>query len=357
MIHREMTRSINVGKVKIGGSNTIIIQSMCNTLTKDTDATIKQIIELQNAGCEIVRIAVLDEQDAYAIKQIKQHINIPLVADIHFDYKLALLAIENGIDKIRINPGNIGTIDRVKAVVDACKEKKIPIRIGVNSGSLENDILDIYTYPCAKAMIASAKKHVALLESLEFHDICISLKSSNTLMAIEAYELAAQEFSYPLHLGITEAGTKFAGTIKSAVGLSPLIYQGIGSTLRISLSTNPVEEIKVAQEILKNFNLANNVPTIVSCPTCGRLQYNMFEVVDAIEEYLKDIKSNIHVAIMGCVVNGPGEAKQATLGIAGGNGKAILFKKGIVIKTIAEKDMIVELKAAIDEYLIEESNV
>ena len=354
MNKRIKTRAIMVGNVQIGGNDKIIIQSMCNTKTKDIEATIKQINDLANLGCEIVRVAVLDMEDAKAIKEIKKAISIPLVADIHFDYRLALEAIASGIDKIRINPGNIGSIDKVEAVVKACLEKKIPIRIGVNAGSLEADILEKYSYPCAKAMIESAKRHIEILEDLNFYDICISLKASDILLAMEAYELAAQEFAYPLHLGITEAGTKEAGTIKSVAGLAPLIHQGIGSTIRISLSTDPLAEIGVAKELLKNYRLANNIPTIISCPTCGRLQYDMFEIVNEIEAYLKDKKSNIHVAIMGCGVNGPGEAKAADLGIAGGKDAGVLFKKGEIIKKVNQEDMVSELKKEIASFINEE---
>lgn len=355
MITREKTRPIFVGDIQIGGNDKIIIQSMTNTKTKDIQASIKQIKQLSEAGCQIVRLAVLDMEDAKAIKEIKKAVDIPLVADIHFNYLLALEAINSGIDKIRINPGNIGSTDKIKAVVDACKAKNIPIRIGINAGSLEKDILDVYQYPCAQAMIASARKHIKILEDLDFYDIALSLKASDILLCIEAYELAAQEFIYPLHLGITEAGSKFSGTIKSVAGLAPLIKEGIGSTIRISLSTNPVEEIPVCQELLKSFHLAFNIPTLVSCPTCGRLQYEMFGIIEEIEKYLQDKKSNIHIAIMGCPVNGPGEAKMADIGLAGGKDGGILFKKGEIIKTIHQDEMIEELKKEIDLFILEEN--
>lgn len=351
MYTRTKTKAIKVGNIQIGANNNVVIQSMTNTKTKDINATIKQINELEKTGCQIVRLAILDEEDAHAIKKIKQCINIPIVADIHFNYNLALIAIENGIDKIRINPGNIGNIENVKKVVDKCKANKIPIRIGINAGSLEKDVLEKYQYPCAKAMIESAKKNIKLLEELEFYDICLSLKASEIELCMEAYELAAKEFSYPLHLGITEAGSELAGTIKSVAGLSPLLKQGIGSTIRISLSTNPIKEIKVCQELLKNYHLAHNIPTIISCPTCGRLQYHLFDIVNEIENYLSDKKTNIKVAIMGCAVNGPGEAKQADIGIAGGNKSAVLFKKGKIIRSIAEKEIISELKKEIDIFI------
>lgn len=351
MFTRENTRPIYVGGIQIGGNDKIIIQSMTNTKTKDIEASIMQINQLSEAGCQIVRLAVLDMEDAKAIKEIKNAVNVPLVADIHFNYLLALQAIESGIDKIRINPGNIGSIDKIKAVVDACKAKNIPIRIGVNAGSLEKEILDEYQYPCAQAMVASAKKHIQILEDLDFYDIALSLKASDILLTMQAYELAAKEFNYPLHLGVTEAGSKFSGTIKSVAGLAPLIKEGIGSTIRISLSTDPVEEIPVCKELLKSFHLAFNIPTLVSCPTCGRLQYEMFKVSEEIERYLQDKKSNIHVAIMGCPVNGPGEAKMADIGLAGGKDGGILFKKGEIIKTIHQDEMIDELKKEIDLFI------
>ncbi|MDR3214666.1 MAG: flavodoxin-dependent (E)-4-hydroxy-3-methylbut-2-enyl-diphosphate synthase [Bacilli bacterium] len=351
MIHRCDTKKIRVGNIIIGGSDSIIIQSMCNTKTKDTKATIKQINDLEKAGAQIVRLALLDQADAKALKIIKKHTNIPLVADIHFDYKLALIAIENDIDKIRINPGNIGSQERIKKVVKACQSKNIPIRIGINAGSLEKEILEEYGYPCAQAMIASAKKHIKILEDLNFYDICLSLKASEISLCMEAYELAAQEFNYPLHLGITEAGNEFSGTIKSVAGLAPLIKAGIGSTIRISLSDDPLKEIRVCKELLKNYHLAFNIPTLISCPTCGRLQYDMFKVVNIIDQYLENKQSNIKVAIMGCVVNGPGEAKQADIGIAGGKEQAILFKKGQIIKTIQEAEIIDVLKKEIDIFI------
>lgn len=356
MYTRNETRPIYVDDIQIGGNDKIIIQSMCNTKTKDIKATINQINQLEQAGCQIVRVAVLDQEDALAIKEIKKKINIPIVADIHFNHLLALQAIESGIDKIRINPGNIGSKEKIKLVVEACQKHHIPIRIGVNAGSLEKDILAKYGKPCPEAMVESASRHIKILEDLGFYDICLSLKASDVIMCIQAYELAAKTFNYPLHLGITESGTKVAGTIKSVAGLAPLINEGIGSTIRISLSTDPVEEISVCQELLKNFKLIDNKPTLVSCPTCGRLQYEMFDVVNEIEKYLSNKKTNIHVAIMGCPVNGPGEAKMADLGLAGGKDEAILFKKGEIIKNVKQADMVKELKQAIDEYIKEENN-
>ncbi len=341
---RTETRSFQIGHLTMGGNNHVIIQSMCNTKTKDVEATVKQIHELEKAGCEMVRVAIFDKEDASAIADIKKQIHIPLIADIHFDYRLALLAIENGIDKIRINPGNIGSMDKVKAVVEACKQHHIPIRIGVNGGSLEKDILEKYGKPTAQGMIESAKKHVDILESLDFHDYTISLKSSNTLLTIEAYTLASQTFDCPLHIGVTEAGTKLGGTIKSSLGIGTLLYQGIGNTIRVSLSADPVEEIKVAKTLLKELELIDHVPTLVSCPTCGRIQYDLIPVANEIEDFLNTIHADITVAIMGCAVNGPGEAKHADIGIAGGVKEGLLIKKGEVIKKVKQEDMVQVLK-------------
>lgn len=344
---RNETRAIKVGNLVIGGNDQVIIQSMTNTKTKDIEATVKQINDLANSGCQLVRLAVLNMDDALAIKEIKSRVNIPLVADIHFDYRLALQAIESGIDKIRINPGNIGSIDKVKLVVEACKKKHIPIRIGVNGGSLEKDILEKYGKPTAKAMIESAKKHVEILESLDFYDICISLKSSNTLLTIEAYQLASETFPYPLHIGVTEAGTKLGGTIKSSFGIGTILYQGIGNTIRVSLSDSTLEEIKVAKTLLKELELIDNVPTLISCPTCGRIQYDLIPIAKEIEDFLNTINSNITVAIMGCAVNGPGEAKHADIGIAGGVNEGLLIKKGEIIRKVKQDDIVDELKKEI----------
>lgn len=344
---RTETRSFQIGHLTMGGNNHVIIQSMCNTKTKDVEATVKQIHELEKAGCEMVRVAIFDKEDASAIADIKKQIHIPLIADIHFDYRLALLAIENGIDKIRINPGNIGSMDKVKAVVEACKQHHIPIRIGVNGGSLEKDILEKYGKPTAQGMIESAKKHVDILESLDFHDYAISLKSSNTLLTIEAYTLASQTFDCPLHIGVTEAGTKLGGTIKSSLGIGTLLYQGIGNTIRVSLSADPVEEIKVAKTLLKELELIDHVPTLVSCPTCGRIQYDLIPVANEIEDFLNTIHADITVAIMGCAVNGPGEAKHADIGIAGGVNEGLLIKKGEIIRKVKQSDMVEELKKEI----------
>lgn len=347
MNKREETRKINVAGVQIGGQNKVIIQSMTNTKTKDVNSTVEQILKLENAGCEIVRVACLDIDDAKAIKEIKSRINIPIVADIHFDYKIALEAINSGVDKIRINPGNIGDEERVKKVVDACKERKIPIRIGVNGGSLEKDLLDKDGKVTAKAMVESARRHVEILERLDFYDICISLKASDLDLCLEAYEEASKSFNYPLHLGITEAGTAFSGTIKSSIGLGYLLRQGIGDTLRVSLSDDPVEEIKVAKEILKDCNLYNESPKLIACPTCGRTQIDLIPIAKEVEAFLQTIKGNITVAVMGCAVNGPGEARNADIGIAGGIGEGLLFKKGEIIKKVKQEEIVEVLKEEI----------
>lgn len=352
---REETRSVQVGNLTIGGNNHVVIQSMCNTKTKNVEATIKQINALEQAGCELVRVAVFDKEDAYAIKEIKKGIHIPLVADIHFDYRLALIAIESGIDKVRINPGNIGSIEKVKAVVDACKEKHIPIRIGVNGGSLEKEILEKYGEPTPEGIVESAMKHVKILEDLDFHDIVISLKSSNTMLTIKAYELASKTFPYPLHVGVTEAGTALGGTVKSALGIGTLLYEGIGNTIRVSLSDDPVEEIKVAKILLKELGLLKGVPTLVSCPTCGRIQYDLIPIAKEMEDFLKDIHLDITVAIMGCAVNGPGEARHADIGIAGGVGEGLLIKHGEIVKRVKQEDMVQTLKDEILKMVEEKS--
>lgn len=344
---RNQTRSFKVGQLVLGGNDHVIIQSMCNTKTKDVQATVNQILRLEEAGCEMIRVAIFDKEDALAISDIKKCIHIPIIADIHFDYQLALLAIENGIDKIRINPGNIGSIDKVEAVVRACQEHHIPIRIGVNGGSLEKDILEKYGKPTALGMIESAKKHIDILESLDFHDYAISLKSSHTLLTIEAYKLASETFDCPLHIGVTEAGTKLGGTIKSSLGIGTLLYEGIGNTIRVSLSADPVEEIKVAKTLLKELELIDHVPTLVSCPTCGRIQYDLIPVANEIEDFLNTIHADITVAIMGCAVNGPGEAKHADIGIAGGVKEGLLIKKGEIIKKVKQEDMVKVLKEEI----------
>ncbi len=346
MNKRTETRKIMVRDVQIGGNNEIIIQSMTNTRTKDVESTVKQILELEKAGCKIVRVACLNLDDAKAIKDIKKKIHIPIVADIHFDYKIALQAIESGVDKIRINPGNIGNEEKVKKVVEACKAHKIPIRIGVNGGSLEKDLL-VDGKPTAQGMVESARRHVEILEKLDFYDICISLKASDLDLCIEAYEEAAKTFNYPLHLGITEAGTAFSGTIKSSIGLGVLLREGIGNTIRVSLSDNPVEEIKVAKEILKDCGLYKKSPKLVACPTCGRTQIDLIPIAKEVEQFLQGIEADITVAVMGCVVNGPGEAKNADIGIAGGVGEGLIFKKGEIVKRVKQEEIVPLLKEEI----------
>lgn len=346
-MERNKTRQIVVGNVKIGGQNKVVIQSMTNTKTKDIENTVKQILDLEKAGCEIIRVACLDIEDAKAIKEIKKHIHIPIVADIHFDYRIALEAIKNGVNKIRINPGNIGDEEKVRKVVEACKEHKIPIRIGVNAGSLEKELLEKYKKPTAEAMVESAKRHVEILEKLEFYDIAISLKASDLDLCIEAYEQASKVFEYPLHLGITESGTEFGGTIKSSIGLGVLLRQGIGDTLRVSLSDDPVKEIKVAKEILKDCKLYFGEPTLIACPTCGRTQIDLIPIAKEMEKFLENIHADIKVAVMGCVVNGPGEAREADIGIAGGIKEGLLFKKGQIIKKVKEENLVDCLKEEI----------
>lgn len=347
--HRRNTRPVKVGDLTIGGSDELIIQSMTTTKTHDVEATVAEIKRLEEAGCQIVRVACPKEEDALAIAEIKKQINIPLVVDIHFDYKLALLAIEGGADKIRINPGNIGRREKVEEVVKACKAKGIPIRIGVNAGSLEKHIIKKYGYPTADGMVESALHHIKILEELDFHDIIVSMKASDVSLAIEAYTKAAQAFDYPLHLGITESGTLFAGTVKSAAGLGAIMSLGIGNTLRISLSADPVEEVKVARELLKSFGLASNAATLISCPTCGRIEIDLISIANEVEEYISTIKAPLKVAVLGCAVNGPGEAREADIGIAGARGEGLLFMKGKTVRKVPEETMVDELKIEIDK--------
>ncbi len=343
MIKRRKTKEIKIGSLKIGGCNPVAVQSMTKTLTADTSSTVRQIKELEEAGCAIIRVAVKDEADAHALKDIKRSISIPLVADIHFDHRLALIALESGVDKLRINPGNIGSQDRIKAVVTAAKERSVPIRIGVNSGSLQKDILSKYGHPCPKALVESALEHVKILERLKFTDIIISIKSTDVINTLESYELLSKKVDYPLHVGITEAGLPGPGSIKSAAGIGAILSRGIGDTIRVSLTGDPVEEVNVAYAILKSLGLYDKGVTIISCPTCGRLEYNMESVVREITEKTRHIERPLKIAIMGCVVNGPGEACEADLGLAGGRGQGIIFKNGVQIKKVAEKDMVIEL--------------
>ncbi len=354
MNKRVNTKTVKVGNVKIGGMNDIVIQTMTTSKTKNISETVNQINTYATAGAKIIRLAVFDKEDAYAIKEIKQQVTVPLVADIHFDYRLALICIENGIDKIRINPGNIGSEEKIKKVVDACKEKNIPIRIGINGGSLEKDIIAKYGVT-SKGMLESAKYHVNLLEKFDFYDIILSLKSSDVSKTVEAYRAASDEFDYPLHLGITEAGTLFGGTIKSSIGLGILLYEGIGDTVRVSLSADPIEEVKVAKELLSSLGLYKK-PKIISCPTCGRIQYNMFDLVNKVEKYLESKDYDITVAVMGCAVNGPGEAKAADIGIAGGKGEGLIFVDGKIKRKVKEDIMYDELINEIEEYIKKEES-
>lgn len=341
------TRPVTVGGIQIGGRDHVVIQSMCNTKSADVDATVKQILALEEAGCELIRIAVMDEADAEAVKAIKQSIHIPLVADIHYDYRLALKAAENGIDKIRINPGNIGSKDKVAAVVNRCKQMHIPIRIGINSGSLEADIHDRYGKVTAEGMMESARRHVDILEELDFHDICLSFKSSDPLLCIEAYRMAAQTFPYPLHLGVTEAGTVIGSAVKSSMALGTLLNEGIGDTIRISINGDPLQELTVVKQLLKCCGLIDDIPNLIACPTCGRTAWNIQETVNEIEAFLQPIRSNITVAIMGCAVNGPGEAKHADIAIAGGKNEGLLIKKGKIIEKLPQDQIVPRLKREI----------
>ncbi len=342
-MERRKTKVVKVGNVLVGGDNRISVQSMTNTDTRDVEATIKQIRKLQGAGCDIVRCAVLDMEAARTIKKIVEKIDIPLVADIHFDYKLALESIKNGVSALRINPGNIGSREKVEILAKACMEKKIPIRIGVNSGSLSKEILQKYGKVVPEALVESALTHIKILEEVNFNDIVVSIKSSNIETMINSYRLASQKFDYPLHLGVTEAGTPWRGTIKSAIGLGALLSEGIGDTIRVSLTGDPAEEIKVGREILKNFGQIKEGIEFISCPTCGRTQINLINIAKEVENRLENCNKSIKVAVMGCVVNGPGEAKDADIGIAGGIGEGLIFRKGKIVKKVKEEDLVEEL--------------
>ena len=349
MIKRKQTRQISIGNVKIGGGAPISVQSMTNTKTTDTAATVAQIKALEKAGCDIVRLAVPDMAAAENIANIKKQVNVPLVADIHFDYRLALKAIEQGIDALRINPGNIGDEDRVKAVVEAAKTKHIPIRIGVNAGSLDKKLLAKYGKVTAQALVESAMEHVHILEKLDFHDIKISLKAHDVPLTLDAYRLMSETVDYPLHLGITEAGTVNTGIIKSAVGIGALLAEGIGDTFRISLTGDPVNEVKVANEILKALGLKEYGPTLISCPTCGRCNIDLPSIAAQVEKRLENMQKPVKVAVMGCVVNGPGEARDADIGIAGGKGEGLVFRKGEIIGKVPEDKLIDALFAELDK--------
>ena len=343
------TREVKVGNLVIGGGNEVVIQSMTNTFTSDVEATVAQIKRLEEAGCQLVRMTINTPEAAEAIKEIKKRVSVPLSADIHFDYKLALAAMENGIDKLRINPGNIGSDENVEKVVKMAKEKNIPIRIGVNSGSIEKEILNKYGKPTAEGMVESAMYHVGLLEKYGFYDIVISLKSSNVKMMVEAYRKISKLVDYPLHLGVTEAGTAFQGTVKSAIGIGALLVDGIGDTIRVSLTEDPVEEIKVAKEILKVLGLRETGVEIISCPTCGRTEIDLIGLAKKVEKEFEGENRKIKIAVMGCVVNGPGEAREADYGVAGGKGEGVLFKKGQIVKKVKESEILSELRKMIAE--------
>lgn len=343
-MYREHTKVIKIGDRVIGGGNPILIQSMTNTKTEDVEATVAQILRLEEAGCEIIRCTVPTMEAALALKEIKKQIHIPLVADIHFDYRMAIAAMENGADKIRINPGNIGSIERIKAVVDCAKERNIPIRIGVNSGSLEKELVEKYHGVTAEGIVESALDKVKIVEDLGYDNLVVSIKSSDVMMCAKAHELIAEKCKYPLHVGITESGTVFSGNIKSSVGLGIILSQGIGDTIRVSLTGDPVEEIKTAKLVLRTLGLRKGGIEVVSCPTCGRTQIDLIKLANDVETLVAGIPLDIKVAVMGCVVNGPGEAKEADIGIAGGKGEGLLIKKGEIIKKIPEDQLLATLK-------------
>lgn len=349
-MYRDNTKVIRIGDKVIGGGNPVLIQSMTNTKTEDVKATIEQIHRLEAAGCEIIRCTVPTREAALALKEIKSNISIPLVADIHFDYNMAIMAMENGADKIRINPGNIGGQDKIRMVVDCAKERNIPIRVGVNSGSLEKEIIEKYGRVTAEGIVESAIDKVRIIEQFNYDNIVVSIKSSDVLMCVKAHELLAKDCIYPLHVGITESGTVFSGNIKSSVGLGIILNQGIGDTIRVSLTGDPVEEIKTAKLILKTLGLRKGGIEVVSCPTCGRTQIDLIGLAGKVEELVQNYDLDIKVAVMGCVVNGPGEAKEADLGIAGGIGEGLLIKKGEIIKKVPEAELLNTLKEELDNW-------
>ena len=353
MGYRDETKVVQIGKRQIGGGNPILIQSMCNTKTEDVKATVEQILALEHAGCDIIRVAVPTMEAAAALTEIKRQIHIPLVADIHFDYRLAIAAIECGADKIRINPGNIGSRERIQAVVDKAKEYGVPIRVGVNSGSLEKPLVEKYGGVTAEGLVESALDKVALIEQMGYDNLVISIKSSDVMMCVKAHELIAKKTHYPLHVGITEAGTVIAGNIKSAVGLGLILSQGIGDTIRVSLTGSPLEEIKSAKLILKTLGLRRGGVEVVSCPTCGRTQIDLIGRANQVETLVQGYPLDIKVAVMGCVVNGPGEAKEADLGVAGGIGEGLLIRKGEIVKKLPESELLPALKAELDR-MVEE---
>ncbi len=351
-MHREHTKAVSVGDVVIGGKNNVVIQSMTNTKTEDVEATVKQIARLEAAGCELVRCTVPTLEAARALGEIKKRVHIPVVADIHFDYRLAIAAIENGADKIRINPGNIGSKERVKAVVDAAKERNVPIRIGVNSGSLEKEMIEKYGGVTAEGITESAMDKVRLIESMGYDNLVVSIKSSDVLMSVEAHKIIAKMTDHPIHVGITEAGTIISGNIKSAIGIGLILSEGIGDTVRVSLTDDPVQEIYSAKLILRTLGIRKSGVTVVSCPTCGRTNIDIISLAGQVENMVKDIDADIKVAVMGCVVNGPGEAKEADIGIAGGIGEGLLFRKGEILKKVPEDQLLSSLKEEIDRIII-----
>lgn len=354
-IVRRISKTINIGNVPVGGDNPVVVQSMTNTDTRNVKQTIAQIQQLEEAGCELVRVAVVNEEAAQAIARIKKSIHIPLIADIHFDYKLALISVQSGVDGLRINPGNIGESWKVKEVVKACQDKNIPIRVGVNAGSLSKSILQRYGGVCKEAMVESAMENIKVLEDMNFTDIKISLKASSVMLTVEAYRLMASQVDYPLHLGVTEAGTKDRALIKSALGIGMLLNEGIGDTIRVSLTSDPVEEVWAAYEILRALGLRNRGIELISCPTCGRCDINLIETANEVDAKVRSIAQPLKVAVMGCVVNGPGEAREADVGIAGGRGFGLLFKKGQIIEKISEKDMVPRLMQEINAILNSEA--
>ncbi len=343
-----MTNRVKIGNLYIGAGERIAIQSMCNTRTDDVKSTVEQILAMEERGCDIVRVAVPDKKAADAIGKIKEKIHIPLVSDIHFDYRLAIESMENGVDKVRINPGNIGTEDGVRLVAECAKKYSVPIRIGVNSGSVEKELLQKYGSPTPEAMVESAQKHIDMLTKYDFHDIVVSLKASDVNKTIDVYRLMSKTCPYPLHLGVTEAGTFLAGTVKSAIGIGSLLKDGIGDTIRVSLTDYPVREVDVAKEILKALDLRADCPKLVSCPTCGRTSIGLIPLAKKVEEYLATVNKSITVAVMGCAVNGPGEAREADIGIAGGKGEGLIFKKGEIVKKVPEDRLFEELKKEIE---------
>lgn len=349
-MHRDHTRTVQIGEKKIGGGSPILIQSMTNTRTEDVQATVAQILELERAGCEIIRCTVPGPEAAKALGEIKKQIHIPLVADIHFDYKLAIAAMENGADKIRINPGNIGGPDQVRAVVETARERNVPIRVGVNSGSLEKRLVEKYGAVTAEGIVESALEKVHMIEELGYENLVISIKSSDVLMCVKAHELLADRTDYPLHVGITEAGTVQSGNIKSAIGLGLILHQGIGDTIRVSLTGNPVEEVKSAKLILRTLGLRRGGVEVVSCPTCGRTRIDLISLAGRVEKLVEDYPLDIKVAVMGCAVNGPGEAREADLGIAGGLGEGLLFKKGEILRKVPEDKLLAALKEELDHW-------